>query len=590
MNTTTVYALNHEQQAAVDSDAPRRLVLASPGSGKTRTLCAAVAREAMLHGAAGCVVLSYTNNAALELQERLAAIGVTGLGACCTLHSFLFRMLCECSGTDVGVIDNEQRENFVVSIMEDLGVKAPLKHVMEAIEHDEIMPSNPDKVQMVVLEYRSRLRNSGLVDFNEILVRGIAAVEMLHADGRWPYASVFGDEIQDASQIDWTFYSSAPFKRRFIVGDDRQAIYSFRGGRQDILVKMADLASNPKATKEPKWELHTIALNYRSGVAICETANRLISHNKNQHGCDMVSASGFKNDVVCHKCATPAEELSFVLEEIQRDYHMGDLDGTDPRSFAVLARTNALARTFAEHLAANGIPVATVERPQRPSDWREAKLLLTVLANPFSDAAVLQLIRASEGDREAKLLREAAAVKMVGVNELLKWKYGKGDATIDADLGRHGLSSESRQLIHDAARELGRRGEWTLNDLIVYIGEQEQLGCKVGTGVLCTTIHSSKGTEFDVVIVVGCEEGTMPSVKDCATPELEAESRRLMFVAITRARHRLVLTWCEQRPQFRGLNVGPGPMQDRQPSRFLREMGLLPASAAVRAQLPGGAA
>ena len=126
--------LNQEQRAAVDSDAPKRLVISGPGAGKTRVLVSAVAREAKEHGAEGCLVITFTNKAAREMESRLADMGVVGLGYCGTLHGFTLS-LCRSHGglvglpESIGVMDGDQREGIVESIMKDNGCKKPFKSI-----------------------------------------------------------------------------------------------------------------------------------------------------------------------------------------------------------------------------------------------------------------------------------------------------------------------------------------------------------------------------------------------------------------------------------------------------------------------------
>jgi len=561
-----VQTLNEEQQAAVDSDAPRRLVCAGPGSGKTRVLVAAVEREARQHGAAGCVVISYTNAAADELHSRLESLGVQNLGYTGTLHGFLLRCLQEWSATPVNVIDDEQRQALVEGIMKDMGVKAPLKYVMGLLD-EPVRNTNLDKYECVALEYHLRLKAAGIVDFAGILAQGTEACCAMKAAGRWHYAALFVDELQDAAQPDWCFYGiSELFKRKFLVGDADQAIYSFRGGKVDMFVKLAELAGNPKAAG-PQYELHVLDVNCRSGTAITGPANKLISHNMNRVEKDMVAmAAGGYGEY--HACGSAAEELSWVSD---RMWQLAQQSLYEPKDFAILARTNHLARQFAQHLKAVGVQVAEVEQPQRPLDWRRAKLLLSVLANPWCDTLALSYLVAEGADAEKAA--SDAAERMCSVSEATGWRFGKGDGHVD-DLHKFDLSTESRQLVHDAARELSRRGPWTLNDLVVYLGQQDGAARVVGEGVTCCTVHAAKGREWPVVFVVGCEENGFPTSAAREGPEFMEEERRLMFVAMTRAKERLVMTWCRERPEWRGVNLPVGKVTARERSRFLTEAGL----------------
>lgn len=131
-----------------------------------------------------------------------------------------------------------------------------------------------------------------------------------------------------------------------------------------------------------------------------------------------------------------------------------------------------------------------------------------------------------------------------------------------------GISPESRDRVNAACQELSRLGGWTVPDLLLYLHDQDETREEEGDGVTCCTIHSFKGREAKHIIVVGCEEGIIPNGRKDEDIE---ESRRLMFVAMTRAKDTLTMTWVAARPQWRGENIPLGPMQPREPSRFLKE-------------------
>lgn len=558
-------ALNEEQSKAVLSPATRKLVVAGPGSGKTRTLCAAVA-DAVGRGRKpeSIVVVTYTNAAAAEVEQRLRdECGLAGrLGFCGTLHAFCLRLVrghAEALGlpSRLSVVDDDQREGLLESVREEMGLKCSARKALEllaASKGTDPVGGIPTKETLLVREYHRRLASAGLLDVDQILHYGLLAVR--NSVGDWPYECLFVDEFQDAADQDAEIYRDAPFEEKFWVGDPDQAIYGFRGGNVKHIVNRADL-SGTEGT-----EVFWLQLNYRSGSVVCEHAQRMVENNA-QRLCKRTEAVRKGGTVEAHRCETPADELGYVLEEVRRLNAHNDI--------AVLARTNRLVDAVATHLAANGVPVRRAQEQAEPADWRRTKLLLTVLGDPYKDMAVLELLRLDAGKEAAAAAKRDAAVLMLCVSEAIGWRYGKG-GDLPA-LASYGVSPESMARVRAAVHELEARGPSTIPDLLLYMAATEDARQEEGEGVTCATIHSAKGREWRHVFVVGCEEGVLPSGK-AGTPEQVEEERRLMYVAMTRAAETLTLTWCASRPQWRGANMPPGPPQAKEPSRFLKEAGL----------------
>lgn len=234
--------LNAEQRAAVESDAPFRLVVAGPGSGKTRTLVAAIERECREHGQQGIVAITYTVAAATELEERLksadwkdlprARPNDLNLGFCGTLHAFCLKLAREhgyLGNAQWGVLDDEQREGMVEDVMADLGVKTTVAKVLPLLDKFQgAFARTPTEI--AVNEYRNRILSAGLLDFEAMLKAGAHIARRLGDRNRWPYRALFVDEAQDATAADWDCYDAFPCERKFVVGDPDQAIFGFRGG------------------------------------------------------------------------------------------------------------------------------------------------------------------------------------------------------------------------------------------------------------------------------------------------------------------------------------------------------------------------
>lgn len=566
------HSLNEEQLAAVSSSAPRVLVIAGPGSGKSTTLVARI-RELIARGAdpRRIIVMTFTNAAADELVRRLGGVK---LGWCGTLHGFCLRLL-QKHGSLVGlpkslsVIDDEQKQSIVESIVDELNSKASAKAVAELLEDVNLVENkigfSYSKEDLIALEYHRRLRRAGLLDFFTILYRAKKLIQCNAFTIASEFDHLLVDEFQDSAALDFQIYEAMEVQTKFLVGDPDQGIFGFRGGE---IKNILDLS------RHNAWETHTLQTNHRSKRRICDAAQMLIENNSNRYPkhTEAVELGGV---VVCEEFNSPAGELAFVTSELAATTGRSqDITGLakHSESVAVLARTNRIAESFAEHLKGLGIPVAEKKHEKPPEDWRKAKLVLTVMSNPYNDLAAYQYLVARDGKEKASQLKREAAKQMQSLGYALA--FATTDRTAEGfnfALVSEGISADSRARIHDAARTLSGRGEWTLNDLILFLNAGEERTEQIGHGVTVTTLHSSKGREFDCCYLVGMEEGVCPSARKDTIIE---EERRLFYVALTRARNRVVVTWCNQRAQNRGPNLRPGPMEKRERSRFVKEAGL----------------
>lgn len=557
--------LNNSQRSAVFSEWPQVLCVAGPGSGKTRTLVERIIWLAkQRNGPQGVLVVTFTNAAAAELQQRVSALAgpECALGYCGTLHGFLLRLLRanhKLAGLpkEISVVDDDAKEGLVEQVKEEMlsegqRKKATWKKVEPLLGLASLIDAVPSVSrsveELVAVEYHRRLRQSGLLDFDAILHYGEKLVEKLRANlihplGEWPFDHLLVDEAQDSADTDWRIYEAMPCKTKFLVGDPDQSVYKFRG---------ANVGNMVEATRSGDWKVLHLEENYRCRHNVAAAAQKLVEHN---------SARVDKHTVAAHPgghvesqgFATPVLELSFVAAYIAQD----------TASAAVLARTNRLANEAADFLKAKGIKVAArVENNGYPFDWKAAKLLLTVLGNPYNDMAVYQYLVVKHGKAAADVAKREAAVEMVPLASKAKCDFSGMAVSLTAE----GISAESRERIHDACRQLSTRGQWSLADLLLYLhsGERKR---EEGEGVVVTTLHGAKGREWATVVVIGCEEGTLPQSRKDSDVE---EERRLMFVGMTRARERLLLTCCKSRPAPFGTVV----MRPCEPSRFILEAGL----------------
>lgn len=548
--------LNQEQTSVVNSTAKQILCISGAGSGKSRVLCERIKRlisEGVPPSKIICI--SYTNAASKVLQER---IGDVKLGCNSTLHGFLLRLLGKHHALvnlpeRLSVIDDEQREPIIESIMADMGVKSSLKKVMPFVNAAPLL--NTSKEGLVAHGYHCLLRQAGLLDFQTILFYGLELVKRLDAE-TFGYTHLFWDEFHDSADIDFQIMQAMPWEEVFLIADFDQQIYSFRGSDSTKLLKLA-----MDAGKLNSFTVYKLEINYRCKSAICEAAQRLISFNLDRFPKKTLAANP-GGEIIVHRCPTPAAEMSRVAMDLQKFTHEQLADS------AILCRTNRLVEEFSTFLSGVGIPVKTRKQVAMPQDWRLSKMYLTVLANPWCDVAVERYVALRDGEPAAKKLRQEAALKMLPMNHVARVAVGARDL-LGETLSREGLSAESRSRIESAAAELSPG--WTVPDLILALNAGEELAREEGHGCHVGTIHGFKGKEAKFVYLCGFEEGIIPSSK--ADTSLE-EERRLAFVGFTRASSRLWISSCMERPQSRGANMPAGPMQAREASRFIAEAGL----------------
>lgn len=559
-------SLNQEQIVAVESTAKQLLLCASAGSGKSRTLVARIQRM-VADGVdpSRIIVISFTNSAADVFKSRLAPIVP---GVCSTLHSFLLRMLVrhgQAAGMIVsGVLDDEEKEQTLAAAIAAVRCREPMKVILPLLRRPEIIwkksGMTPSKAEQAAMEYHNILRREGLLDYDSILLYGERFVRYYlvpnsHNLSWWRYEHLLVDEAQDSAPEDWSIYERLPVRTRFVVGDDSQSVYQFRG---------ADVSQFlTRAQPDSGWKLLNLETNYRSGAAICEAANRGIAVNVARIDKKLVAVRP-GGVVRVRAFDSPAQQHCYLVDEIARLLP----EKTERRSIGVLSRTNRLASDVTSHLLAQGLPVERPSRPTLPRDWRRTKALLAALASPWNDRAVLRFLELSQGKEFATATQRAASKALTSVNAQLGKMFHVEQSSLLVTLReKFQVSVESMAIIEEI-------NDPSLDVADIY-AKAESYGNDVestGDGLIYVgTVHSAKGLEFDAVFLTDCEEGIFPDGRpDTSIPE----ERRLFHVGITRAKDMLVATWCRSRPVWRGKNLPVGPAEARTISRFIAEAGI----------------
>ena len=597
--------LNPEQSAAVELPAEHALILAGAGSGKTRVLTTRIAwlLSCGMASPTGILAVTFTNKAAKEMLARLTSmlpLNPRGLWMG-TFHGLCNRML-RMHWREAGLPE-------AFAIMDNQDQLAAVKRVMKAINvDDERYP--PKTVQLFInghkengrraaavegwddyshmlktiyVEYERQCQREGVADFAELLLRsyellqGNAALRM-HYQSRFRHILV--DEFQDTNrlQYQWLKLFVGDSNCLFAVGDDDQSIYAFRGAN----------VGNMQDFQQDYAVKHVIRLerNYRSHGNILDAANAVIARNRNRLGKNLWTEAESGEPIRVYEAATDFEEAEFIVDEARSLIR----DGANPTEIAVLYRANAQSRVIEHALFNAGIPYRVYGglRFFERQEIKHAMAYLRLIANPDDDNALLRVInfpargigaRTVEGLQDAARQagtslwqmactgaagRSGAAVRKFV--ELIETMRQQGTGLPLPELVSMMLDLSGLQAHYRSERE-GEERLANLDELInataVFVTEDENSLIaflahasleagehQAGAGqeaLQLMTVHAAKGLEFHAVFLCGMEEGLFPHDNSLNDPNGLEEERRLMYVAITRARRRLYLTLAQSR-------------------------------------------
>ncbi len=629
--------LNDAQRSAVCTTAPAALVLAGAGSGKTRVLVHRIGwlTEVERVSPFGVLAVTFTNKAAGEMRARTGTLtGPYGRGLTIgTFHGIAHRLLRQ-HAAEAGlpeafqILDSDDQQRLVKKIIVGLELddsRYPARQATwyindkkdEGRRPSDIEPGyNPaDRVYLDVYRaYEDQCRRAGLVDFAELLLRTqelLLGSDTLLAHYRQRYEHLLIDEFQDTNTIQYAFIRLLAGKdgKVFVVGDDDQSIYGWRGAKVENVQQF--LRDFPGAT--------TIRLeqNYRSSGNILSAANAVIANNQNRLGKNLWTDAGRGEAIDLYAAYNGEDEARFVVERIGKVV----ADGRRREDCAILYRSNAQSRLFEEQLLMRDVPYRVYggQRFFERAEIKDAMAYLRLIAARNDDAAFERAVNMPPrgiGERSLDQLRLSArgngrtlweaALAMVVSQELvarsrnalrgfLEFIESLATATAGLNLServtevvlRSGLRAhyqneagpltESRienleELSNVAARFVhnddDRRAGFDelsafLSHAALEAGEGE--GEAGEDCVQLMSLHSAKGLEFEEVFLVGLEEGLFPSQRSVQDEGRLEEERRLAYVGITRARRKLTLCYAESR-RIHGME------SLNRPSRFVNEL------------------
>jgi len=638
--TSIIDPLNDAQRQAVTAPSQAMLVLAGAGSGKTRVLVHRIAWQIQVLGVSAHSILAvtFTNKAAKEMRGRIEDLLNMSAQSMWigTFHGVAHRLLRRHakqaklpetfqvmdSGDQLRVIKRllatlnldadkwpSRQVQWYINAQKDEGIRA--RHMMET--------GDPYQRQMLIIykAYEELCDRSGLVDFAELLLR---AHELLRDNPdvldfyQQRFRQVHVDEFQDTNTIQyaWLRLLTEGKDNIFVVGDDDQSIYGWRGA------KIENIYSFQK--HYPNHQVIKLEQNYRSTGNILKAANKVISVNDGRMGKELWTDAGDGDLISLYAAFNEQDEAHFVVERIRAWVNEGGLR----KDVAILYRSNAQSRQFEERLMTTGTPyrvygglrfferveiknalaylrlmsnrdddasfervintptrgigaktiddIRNIARDQSLSLWAAAIVLINqrTLSARATNALIgfLELIKRFDGQAEGLELFEKVklVVEKSGLIELYqKDKADKGEEKVE---NLEELVNAAR--LFDASTIGDLEDQENLGELDMFLAHAtlesgELQGDDFDDCVQLMTLHSAKGLEFKQVFLVGMEEGLFPSQQSVDDVGRLEEERRLCYVGITRAMKQLYLTYAESRRLY-------GRESYPRPSRFLREI------------------
>ncbi|MEM7465823.1 MAG: DNA helicase II [Pseudomonadota bacterium] len=642
-----VASLNTAQRDAVTTDTPQTLVLAGAGSGKTRVLVHRIAwcLETGMASPHGILAVTFTNKAAAEMRGRIESLLKRPVGGMWvgTFHGIAHRLLrAHYQEADLPeqfqIIDSDDQLRVIKRTLRGMNLDEsewPAKECQwfigaqkdEGLRPDHIDDGGDEGLKTLIDVYRNyeeTCQRSGLVDFAELLLRAHELWRdtpslLRHYQERFFHVLV--DEFQDTNGIQYAWLRQLVGEdgNLFVVGDDDQSIYSWRGAQVENMQRFQK--------HYPDHSIVRLEQNYRSTATILSAANALIENNPSRLGKNLWTDGDKGEAITLYTAFNDVDEARFCVEKIAH-YHE---NGGRYDECAALYRVSAQSRVLEDALRHATIPYRVhggfkfYERAEikdclaylRLSTFRSDDASFERIVNTpprgigqrtieeVRNLARLEKITMWEAARRLVEYRELSARAVSSLQRFFELIDRLSveidglalDQVIETVVARSGLPDHYR-------KEKGERGLdriENLEELVIAAGdftpneEEEDLplvsaflahaALEAGEGqaeahedsVQLMTLHSAKGLEFPEVYLMGVEEGLFPHQRSADDPSQLEEERRLCYVGVTRAMQKLTISHAESR-RLHGSDYYP------QPSRFIRE---IPAELLAQARLGG---
>lgn len=612
--------LNPAQKEAVLHKEGACLVIAGAGSGKTKVLTTRIA-HLINCGVSPYEILAitFTNKAAKEMRDRLNILVPNNNAFVGTFHSFGLRIIRENYlklGLDRNftIIDSDDVLSIIKKILKEKGIDskecAPSyirnrisfikNEMLTPAEIEKFMTSDAEQIAVEVYEeYKKRLKNNNSVDFDDLLTLPVELFlqdkeTLEHYQNKFKYILI--DEYQDTNEVQYklTKLLANKYQNLFVVGDPDQSIYMFRGANFRNILNFEKDYQNTKVI--PLEE------NYRSTKMILDAANSVIKNNKERKDKNLRSNNGVGIKLKYLRSYDEKHEITLVIEQIKELLQQG----YQKKDMAIFYRTNAQARIVEEQFLKSNIPYKVVGSYYFYSrkEIKDLICYLRLILNPHDEISLRRVINVPKRKIGASTIANIETIaneknismfdaiekgkKLEFKNLILQLQKDSESLSltelIDNILDKTGMKEELEQ---DPSLESELRLDNLMEFKSITATFEENTG-SVNLGdfleeisliaditehkdfedvVTLMTIHSAKGLEFDVVFLVGMEEGIFPHANALVDSSLDGieEERRLMYVGITRARKLLYLTNAKRRMLY-------GKDSSNPPSRFIEEI------------------
>ncbi len=621
--------LNPPQRAAVEYCDGPLLVLAGAGSGKTRVIVEKVAHLIRHRNLAASKIaaITFTNKAAREMRERVGrrvpASAAEGLTVC-TFHALGLKFL-QIEHARAGL-----RRNFSVfdgddslSILKDLSPKGikpdalfALQSLVSRAKNDGLSPDQAAErarsareleAAELYADYQQRLAAFNAVDFDDLIRLPVAVLDQsaeTRAAWRERIRHLLVDECQDTNGAQYRFLKLLAGERGLFtaVGDDDQAIYTWRGANPENLAELS--------RDYPELKVIKLEQNYRCARRVLRAANALIAHNAHVFDKTLWSEAAEGPPLRIVECRDDEHEAECTAAAIA---HLADKHKARWHEFAVLYRGNHQSRPLEKALRLARIPyhvtggTAFLDR----AEVRDLIAYLRLINNADDDAAFLRIVNLPRRDIGATTLEKLGAI--AAARHVSLFRAAQSDSAISElparaasslgafvglirELAGRAAHTPAAELVEELSRRIGfedhlagevkepallERRLGNLRELSEWLRAMQKEGAagdlaaqlallsqgdrdEPGNAVRLMTLHSAKGLEFRFVTIVGLEEGSLPHEGSLAEGRLE-EERRLMYVGLTRAKEEVALLYAKRSRRY-------GALIANEPSRFLAEL------------------
>lgn len=631
--------LNDEQIKPVLDTEGAVLVIAGAGSGKTRVLTTRIAYliEEKQVPKENILAITFTNKAANEMRERMEKIcGDCSAMWICTIHSMCVKILrsnIDKIGYDRNftIYDETDKDKALKRIVEDLGyeadtiLKTAKNHISiaknECLSPDEYEKANPEakfieEVCKIYAAYEDALARSNSLDFDDLLFKTYVLFKK-HPEVADYYSEKFRyihiDEFQDTNTVQFAIAKRLSVKHGniFVVGDDDQSIYSWRGAKIENILEFDGKFAGAKVYK--------LERNYRSTKKILELANALIEKNEMRRGKTLWTDNSDGVKIETFEATDENNEAAYVAMQIKNLLSRTEYTYKD---FAVFMRVNAISRAFEQEFTKYAIPYK-IYGGFRFFERKEIKDLLAYLKivnNPYDDESFIRAVTTPKrgiGDKTLRELREFCSGRGISMREgltrldetsissgakakLFNFKLLLDGFTAFSDRGASALIDkvvEDTDFLEQFSERTDENNGKIMNvselknSAVQFEKENDNLSLSdylnsvtlssdtdainTDDAVTVATIHASKGLEFKCVFVAGLDDGILPVSRSRDNDEDMEEERRLMYVAVTRAKERLYLTRATERFMY-------GKRERTSPSLFFKEARMVIDPEAVR--------